>query len=92
MAAVLDEGMLGLALVAVIVVGSLMAVVYVWRIVEAAWFAEETIGAEVVREAPAPMLAVIWLAALANIYFGLVTEVPRELATGSAISLLGHLP
>ena len=91
-AAVLDEGMLGLALVAVIVVGSLMAVVYVWRIVEAAWFAEETNGAEVVREAPAPMLAVIWLAALANVYFGLVTEVPRELATGSAISLLGLLP
>ena len=90
-AAVLDEGILGLALVAVIVAGSLMAVVYIWRIVEAAWFAEEAADAPAIREAPAPMLAVIWLAALANIYFGLVTELPRELATGAAESLLGHL-
>jgi multicomponent Na+:H+ antiporter subunit D len=90
--AVLDEGILGLALVAVIVLGSLMAVVYIWRIVEAAWFAEEVDNGVVIREAPAPMLAVIWLAALANVYFGLATELPRELATGSAESLLGHLP
>jgi multicomponent Na+:H+ antiporter subunit D len=92
-AAALDEGALGIVLVAVIVVGSLMAVVYIWRIVEAAWFAppaEES--AENVREAPAAMLAVIWLAALANVYFGLATGLPRELASRAAISLLGHLP
>ncbi len=90
--AALEEGFLGLALVAVIVLGSLMAVVYIWRIVEAAWFAEPVDGAVAVREAPAVMLAMIWLAALANIYFGLVTGIPRELATGSSLSLLGGLP
>ena len=91
--AALDKGIPGLALVAVIVAGSLMAVVYIWRIVEALWFAEETENTpQGVREAPAAMLALIWLAALANIYFGLVTELPRELATVSAESLLGHLP
>jgi multicomponent Na+:H+ antiporter subunit D len=95
-AAALEEGALGIALVAVIVVGSLMAVVYIWRIVEAAWFApadesSDNPGASV-REAPAAMLAILWLAALANIYFGIATGLPRELATSAAISLLGHLP
>ena len=94
--AALDEGALGIALVAVIVVGSLMAVVYIWRIVEAAWFEpaddSATGPAGAIREAPVTMLAVVWLAALANIYFGLATGLPRELATRAAISLLGHLP
>ena len=91
-AAALDEGPLGLALIAVIVCGSLMAVVYIWRIVEVAWFADEPTDVATVREAPAPMLAVLWLAALANLWFGLATALPRELATAAAISLLGHLP
>jgi hypothetical protein len=60
--------------------------------VEAAWFGAEADDAPAIREAPAPMLAVIWLAALANVYFGLVTELPRELATSASASLLGHLP
>jgi len=94
--AALDEGALGIALVAVIVVGSLMAVVYIWRIVEAAWFepADESadVAAGTVREAPLTMLAVVWLAALANIYFGFATGLQHELATRAATSLLGHLP
>jgi len=91
-AAALEEGPLGIALVAVIVVGSLMAVVYVWRIIEAAWFAPAPETADSIREAPTPMLAVIWLAALANVYFGLATGLPRQLASDAASSLLGHLP
>ena len=94
MNAALQEGPLGILLVVVIVLGSLMAVVYLWRIVESAWFGipaadspENTAG-----EAPLPMLALTWLAALANIWFGLVTTVPRELATNAATILLRHLP
>ena len=90
--AALEEGALGIALVAVIVVGSLMAVVYIWRIVEAAWFASPQEPTDAVQEAPVPMLAVIWLAALANVYFGLMTALPRQLASDAAVSLLGHLP
>jgi multicomponent Na+:H+ antiporter subunit D len=94
--AALNEGPLGYALVAVIIVGSLMAVVYIWRIVEAAWFepAEETGDAATgaIGEAPLTMLAMVWLVALANIYFGFVTGPQRALASGAAISLLGHLP
>jgi multicomponent Na+:H+ antiporter subunit D len=91
-AAALEEGALGIALTAVVVVGSLMALVYIWRIVEAAWFAEPEVPGESLAEAPAPMLAVIWLAALANVYFGLSTGLPRGLAETAAVSLLGHLP
>ena len=92
--AALQEGLLGLLLVAVIVLGSLMAVFYVWRIVEAAWFRPEPAGAgsTTPSEAPLGMLVLTWLAALANVWFGLVTAVPRELATGAAETLLRHLP
>ena len=92
--AALQQGLPGLLLVAVIVLGSLMAVVYVWRIVEAAWFRPAPAGAagDVAQEAPLGMLLLTWLAALANVWFGLVTAVPRELATGAAETLLRHLP
>ena len=91
-AAALEAGPLGFFLIAVIVIGSLMAVVYIWRIIESAWFGQEVETDAVIREAPVTMLAVIWLAALANIYFGLFTKLPLELATGAAQSLLGQLP
>jgi multicomponent Na+:H+ antiporter subunit D len=94
--AALEQGSLGIVLVAVIVIGSLMAVVYIWRIVETAWFRAPVEQAEgdqqAVGEAPLAMLAVTWAAALSNIYFGLFTRVPRELATSAAADLLRHLP
>lgn len=94
--AALDEGLPGIALVVVIVLGSLMAVVYIWRIIEAAWFAtpaEPQQGEGAIEgEAPLAMLLVTWAAALANIVFGLFTDVPRQLAADAATSLLGHLP
>jgi multicomponent Na+:H+ antiporter subunit D len=93
--AALNEGTLGLVLIATIVAGSLMAVVYVWRIVEAAVFLApaELQGsqARASGEAPLMMLAATWLAAGANIYFGLFPAVPLALATSAAESLLGHL-
>jgi multicomponent Na+:H+ antiporter subunit D len=94
LSAALQEGPLGRLLVAVIVLGSLLAVVYVWRIVEAAWFKPAPAGADEdgYAEAPLGMLALTWLAALANIWFGIVTAVPRELATDAATTLLRHLP
>jgi multicomponent Na+:H+ antiporter subunit D len=94
MTAALQEGLLGWVLVAVIVLGSLMAVAYVWRIVEAAWFKDAPAGdgADRPGEAPLGMLVLTWLAALSNVWFGLVTQVPRELATTAAAILLRHLP
>jgi hypothetical protein len=38
-----------------------------------------------------PMLIVTWLAALANLFFGLQPDLPVELATNAAQALLVHL-
>jgi len=94
MTAALERGPQGWMLVTVIVLGSLMAVAYVWRIVEAAWFRQPSAGerAAAPGEAPAGMLALTWLAALSNVWFGLSTQLPRELATTAATILLRHLP
>jgi len=91
--AALAEGSLGIAVVAVVLVGSLMAVVYIWRVVEAAYFHSPRAGGpEGLREAPPMLLATTWVAALANIYFGLVPGLPIKLSQAAAASLLQHLP
>jgi multicomponent Na+:H+ antiporter subunit D len=90
--AALEQGALGVALVAVLVISSLMAVAYIWRIVEAIYFAAPTADLSAVREAPLLMLVVTWAAALANLYFGLVPELPLTLASSAAETLLEHLP
>ena len=77
-------------LVGVIVVSSVLAVFYIGRVVEVAWFREPT--ARVVRRPPPEMLAVTWILAVATIYFGVQTEISagvpgeaaRELLTGFA--------
>ena len=85
------QGTLGLVAVVVVVLSSLAAVVYVWRIIEAAYFGEPSAEVQAAREAPLPILAVLLLAAAANIYFGLVPAFPLSLAEMSATELLGGL-
>jgi multicomponent Na+:H+ antiporter subunit D len=94
LSASLELGSGGWILVGVIVTGSLMAVAYIWRVVEAAWFRQPEAGAEAVEveEAPALMLTVTWVAALANIYFGLAPWLQTTLATDGARMLLGVAP
>ncbi len=87
----MEFGAPGLLLVAVIIVSSLMAVVYIWRIVETAYFAEAAEVNEGVRLPPA-LIAAVWLVALGNIVFGLVPTLPVALAAGAADILLVHLP
>lgn len=89
--AAFDRGMLGLGLVAVVLAGSLMAVVYVWRIVEAAYFRAPREPDAAVREAPTPMLVVLWVAALGNVWFGLLPGLPLALSGSAALSLLKHV-
>ncbi|GGA73402.1 cation:proton antiporter [Neiella marina] len=88
--AVLSLGPSGIALAAVIVVSSLMAVVYIWRIVEQIYFQPAT-AMTTVKETPISLLALTWLAALANIYFGLNPELPVTLSSAAATVLMGHL-
>jgi len=90
--AALQEGALGVALVAVIVVSSLLAVVYIWRVIEIAYFGDPPEASQLVNEAPAWLLVGTWVAALMNIYFGIMPSFPLSLARESAASLLQHLP
>jgi multicomponent Na+:H+ antiporter subunit D len=91
--AAMELGTAGVPLVVIILVSSLMAVVYVWRIVEAACFADDT-GATAVtgRDVSPALVAVTWLAAIANVFFGLVPELPLTLSGAAAAELLDHLP
>ncbi len=73
--------------VAVVLVGSLLAAVYVWRVVEVAYFRQG--GNEDRVEAPWSLLAPTWVLAFANIYFGLDVRLPLLLAEGASAAMLG---
>ncbi len=74
--------------VAVILFGSLLAVVYVGKIVEALYFKPATNTNLTVKEAPTLLLAPTWILVFANIYFGLDTDLTVGVA-GRAAQALG---
>lgn len=75
--------------VVVVVVGSLLGAVYIWRVIEVAYFQE---GESRERcEAPLSLLVPTWVLALSNIYFGIDTRLPVHLAEQAALRLLGGL-
>ncbi len=71
-----------------IVGSSMLAVVYVWRFVEAAYFREPSAEVARLREAPLSMLVPAWLMVLACIYFGLDTQLTLGGAGAAAAELL----
>ena len=74
--------------VAVILVGSLLAVVYIGKIIEALYFKPTDAAHQSVKEAPLLLLVPTWTLALANIYFGLDTDLTVGVAQ-SAAQMLG---
>ena len=86
--AALDEGRFAVVLVAIILVSSLMALAYVWRVVETLYFKTPVVEPESAAEAPLPLLLVTWLVALANIGFGLFPQFPLQLSSAAADLLL----
>ena len=68
-----------------------MALVYIWRVVEVAYFqgSEDEVK---VREAPLSLLAPTCALVLANIYFGLDARLTSGVATRAAEVLLGVGP
>jgi multicomponent Na+:H+ antiporter subunit D len=89
---VIENGWWPLAVV--IVITSLMAVVYIGRIIEVAWFRSPATGTVTDRatEAPLSMLLPLWGLTLANLWFGVQTTVPVDIARTAAASLLGLQP
>jgi multicomponent Na+:H+ antiporter subunit D len=74
-----------------ILASSLLALVYVWRVVEVAYFQDPPPGRAPVREAPLSMLVPLWVLAGASIYLGVDTRLSAGLAHQAAVSLLGGL-
>ena len=66
---------------------SLLAVMYIWRVVEVAVFQKPKVEREV-SEAPMSLLVPTWLMMLAAIYFGFDTELTVEVAHDAIESLI----
>jgi len=75
--------------VALILLSSLLAIAYVWRVVETAYFRPAPENAPPAGEAPLPMLISTWALVLANIYFGVDTRVSVGVARKAADFLMG---
>ncbi|MBI2312325.1 MAG: monovalent cation/H+ antiporter subunit D family protein [Betaproteobacteria bacterium] len=88
--AALERGWWWLAVL--ILLSSLLAVVYMWRVVEAAYFKEPAPRARKVTEAPLSMLLPAWALVAACIYFGLDTRLTVGVATQAAQLLMGGTP
>ena len=89
---VIERGWWPLAVL--LVLTSLMAVVYIGRVLEVAWFRDIASGtfADHATEAPLSMLIPLWVLALANLWFGVQTAVPVDIARTASAALLGLHP
>ncbi|SDG84911.1 monovalent cation/H+ antiporter subunit D family protein [Roseospirillum parvum] len=67
---------------------SLLAVVYVWKMIEAAYFRPVPEGGPEIAEAPLSLRLPLWLVALACIYFGLDASGPVGIAETATRTLL----
>jgi len=86
--AVLAEGYWPLAVL--ILVSSLLALIYIWRVVEAAYFFVPGAAMHRVKEAPASMLIPAWLLVGANLYFGVNPGLIAGIAHQGASVLIGQ--
>jgi multicomponent Na+:H+ antiporter subunit D len=87
--AALERGWWWLA--ALVLASSLLAVAYVWRVVEACYLREPSAPLSEAREAPLSMLLPAWVLVAACVLFGLDTSSTVGLAAQAAQSLLGAL-
>ena len=86
--AALEQGMWPVA--GVVLLGSLLALMYVWKVVEVAYFRESDpeLG---ISEAPLSVLVPTWVLVLGNLYFGINASDSVGIATRAAEVLLGAL-
>jgi multicomponent Na+:H+ antiporter subunit D len=77
---------------AIVLIGSLVALMYVWRIVETVYFGKRPENAPELKEAPVTMLVPMLLLSGASIYFGIDASLSTKIATAAATFLLGGAP
>ena len=74
-----------------VIVGSLLAVGYVWRVVEVIWFQHALEPDDEVREAPATILISAWILIGASVWFGIDAGMTARVSE-AAVRALGALP
>ncbi|MBL8671036.1 MAG: monovalent cation/H+ antiporter subunit D family protein [Alphaproteobacteria bacterium] len=79
-------------LVAAILLGSVIALVYIGRVVEAAYFRAPAAAAATATEAPLSLLVPTWVLTAACVWFGIDTELTVGIAARAAAFLLGAGP
>ncbi|MFC1499512.1 monovalent cation/H+ antiporter subunit D family protein [Candidatus Zixiibacteriota bacterium] len=72
-----------------ILLSSLLAVIYIWRVVEVAWFQDTPDDTPEVKEAPLGLLIPTWALAIGIIFFGIYTSLSAGVAGSAARMLLG---
>lgn len=72
-----------------IVASSLIAVIYIWRVIESAYFRDPPADAPAVDEPPLSLLIPVWIMVLANVWFGIDTSIPVGLSRLAAETLIG---
>jgi multicomponent Na+:H+ antiporter subunit D len=87
--AALEQGLWPVA--AVVLIGSLLAFTYVWKVVEVAYFGDVDPDADI-REAPLSLLVPTWVLVIANLYFGIDASLTARVATSAAQALMGVGP
>ncbi len=88
--AALEAGWWWLAVI--VLLTSLIAVMYVWRVIEVAWFREAPAQYQDVKEAPLALLVPLWVLVAANLWFGVDTRFSVGIAARAAETLLGAWP
>lgn len=87
--AALDGGMWPLA--ALILLSSLLAIVYVWRVIEVAYLRPVPEGAPAPGKVPLSMLVPTWAMALMAIWFGVNATLTMDIASQAARQLMGGM-
>ena len=75
-------------LVIAVLAGSMITAIYVWKLVELAYFRKPAAAAEVRQEAPLSLLIPTWLMIAANIYFGINASFTGGRALDAAVAVL----
>jgi multicomponent Na+:H+ antiporter subunit D len=85
----MDPGYWGMAFV--VLLGGVLALIYVWRLVEIIWFAQPD-DDKPVREAPLSMLLPMWILIGASVWFGIDAGWTADAASAAASMLLDGGP
>jgi multicomponent Na+:H+ antiporter subunit D len=88
----LEKGSWWWTVAALVLTTSLMAVVYIWRVVEAAYFQDFPGEEGAVVEAPYALLIPTWALIVVNFYFGIDATFTSGVAGSAARTLMGLSP